>query len=136
MSGSFQSFLQLSGGRRLRTTEDVWRLEARPAAAAVELLRVPRGLKEDTATTTRTVLAVLQRPRFGKESQAYYYHYSGYPTTTFFPSDPYQLLLHTRGCAKSFLVLLFGMKEAAKAPHKNVTPFLHCRMRSIVMGDI
>ena len=56
------------------------------------------------------------------------------PTTTFFLRSLAPLLYCMRGCAKSFLVLLFGMIEAvsAKAPHKNVTPFLHCRMGKVV----
>ena len=90
--------------RRLRTTtttmEDVWRLsEARPAAAVLELLRVPRGLKEDTATT-RTVLAVLQRPRFGKRkvklllTQPYHYFLPQILSTT--------TVLYARLCQKLF----------------------------------
>ena len=130
MSGSFQSFLQLSGEDWGRRTCGDWRPGQQQQSFFVFQGASKKTLRrQGLSSLSSNVLDLVK----GKSS---YYLLS--PTTTFFLRSLAPLLYCMRGCAKSFLVLLFGMIEAvsAKAPHKNVTPFLHCRMRSIVIGDI
>ena len=126
MSGSFQSFLQLSGEDWGRRTCGDWRPGQQQQSFFVFQGASKKTLRrQGLSSLSSNVLDLVK----GKSS---YYLLS--PTTTFFLRSLAPLLYCMRGCAKSFLVLLFGMIEAvsAKAPHKNVTPFLHCRMGKVV----